>query len=230
MDSQIDTETNCPFFIIFSDRTLSNISELVNEYHKKCAVENEHLHDFSLTVPEKFNGNPTNRTIVVMDELVFEALKGEESNIDNFNIHRLQYKKHFYPHSDKNETYNLFVNLPKNLTLSQCQSHLIERMTSLRKLGLWSKDDYKIVFPKMNRTEDKHSGSAYIYFNEIKEDKHHHVILTRIFINNTKWPGTTHDVHCMWVRKKLDIDGNPIQKTDVIKTGTVWDEKNGNHK
>ena len=227
----IDKETDRPFFIIFSNRTLNNISELITKYQENCANENENLDNFSLIVPDKFNGNATNRTIVVMDELLFDALKKDEHSIDNFNIQRLQYRKHFYPNKTKNEVYNLYINLPKNLTLSECQVHLMERMTCLRTIGLWDKMNYTIVYPKMNRLEDKHAGFAYIYFKEIKEEKQNDVALTRIFINNTKWPGTTQDVSCMWVRKNLNTEkGLPSQTTDTIKTGTVWDEKGGNHK
>lgn len=230
MSEQTNTETDRPFYIIFSNRTLSNISELINDYYEKCKPEYEDLRNFCLIVPDKFNGNITNRTIVVIDERIFDALKNNEHDLDNFNIQKLQYRKHFYPNAEKKDTYNLHVKLPKNLSLNACQTHLMERMTCLRTFQIWNKSDYTIYYPNMNRDQNKHEGSAYIYFNNIKEEKHNDVVLTRIFINNTKWPETALDVACMWARTKEDREKNSTQVTSVVKTGTVWDEKNGNHK
>ena len=244
------TETKRPFFIIFSIRTLENLSNLINKYYDIAKEERDEelddLDDFSLLVPDKFKGEQTERTIAVLDEEVFKLLKDDEKSLDNFKIERLQLRKHFYPNQRHNETHNFYINLPKNLSLTQCQTHLIERMSSLRKLKLWEKNDYKLVFPEMNRDQDKHSGIAHIYFNKIAENNLEDNVLSKIYINYTKWPGTTLEVHCYWFRPKdgskssenLNVGKNDVNnrgspriadKMPEVKLHNVWEEKKGNH-
>ena len=240
------SETTRPFFIVFSTRTLENLSSLINSYYKE--FEGGDVHEFSLLVPDKFKGEQTNRTVVVLDEAVFKLMKNDEKHLDNFQIQRLQLKKHFYPNEERAETPNFYIKLPKNLSLTKCQSHLLERMTSLRKLGLWEKNDYHVKFPNMDRLQDKHSGTAYIYFKDTKlaeDGTIDDVVLSRIYINNTKWPETSQEVHCFWARKHKEVPTATESETDPgsapstpsiserlpeVKIKSIWDEKNGKHK
>lgn len=217
-----------PFYIIFSSRTLENLGTLIEDYYSK--IDAKDLKDFCLLVPDKFKNQPTLRTIVVLDERVYELLKEKENEIDEFKIEKLQLKKHFYPNQDKAETKNFYIPLPMNLPLSACQQHLIERMTSLREYGIWNKKDYNIYIPKMDRIKDTHKGTAYIYFNEVPEDRLDDIVLSRLFINNTKWPGKNQEVHCFWTRNMSPKTGDKQEtKTDNKESSNVWDQKKGKH-
>lgn len=255
-------ETNYPFYMIFSSRTPENLTDLINDYYSKN--DNSHaargadkkendLQQFHLCVPDKFKGQSTSRTIISIDPAIFEALKTDEEFLSNFKIEKFQMRPHFYPNEKYAENYNFYIRLPKNLTLTKCQNHLIERMSSLSKLGMFTKNDYVIRYPNMNRIQDKHNGHAYIYFNNLKPENRDRVALSRVFINNTKWIETNQEVHCHWVRNKSQTDkiqdekGNDVievitskkekdldievVKTDKVeKVSNVWEEKNGKHK
>ena len=204
----MDVETSRQFYIVFSSRTLESIGNLIESYYEKVIDKdpNVKLKDFCLMVPDKFRQQATMRTIVVIDEKVFTLLKEDESDIDAFKIEKLQLKKHFYPNTEHHETANLYIILPQFLDLTACQDHLIERMTALRNYGVWTKSDYTIHVPKIDRIGSSHNGVAFIYFNKLQESRLDDIILTRLFINNTKWPKTNHEVHCYWSKTKEGRD------------------------
>ncbi|HLX54949.1 MAG TPA: hypothetical protein VKR58_13470, partial [Aquella sp.] len=55
-----------------------------------------------------------------------------------------------------------------------------------------------LTFPKKDREGNKHNGIAFIYFNNLIETRLDDIVLTRLFINYTKWPDTNQEVHCYW--------------------------------
>lgn len=226
-------ETERPFFIVFSKRTPENITTVINEYYDEVLKTHDVPCDFNLIVPDKFMGEVTERTVVVIDPLVYEALKRDEESIDNFRIQRFQLRKHFYPNKQNGDTHNFYIKVPKNLSLTKCQGHLMERMTALLRMGIWTKDDYKIHFNDMDRMADKHSGTAYIYFNHLPDNKLEDVVLSRVFINNTKWPETGQEVRCIWARKKTESPA--VEKKEdgfkIVgnKSNNVWEDKKGKH-
>lgn len=200
--SVITTETNRPFYMVFSSRALESIADLIEEYYEK--VQEAHpklvLKKFCLSVPDKFKNQQTTRTILVIDERVFELLKKSENDIDEFKIEKLQLKKHFYPNKEHFEVPGFYIPLPKNILLSVCQNHIMERMSTLREYGFWNKTDYTIKFPNIDRSGNKHDGKAFVYFNGFEQSRLEDIVLTRLFINNTKWPETNQEVHCYWRR------------------------------
>ena len=252
----MDLETTRPFFIIFSNRTLENLTNLINKYYDKYIDFNgeSNLIRLSLLTPDKFKGEATDRTITVMDEKIFQSLKEDEVDLDNFQIERFQIRQHFHPNKSRGDSTNFYLPLPKNLSLTTCQTHILERMESLRTIGLWKKNDYSIKFPSINRLEDKNMEGAYIYFNKLtNQDSINDVILSRIYINNTKWPETNQEVHCFWARKKTDsvkttstveVTTSKVVKSTTVESSSdttstsekntdnknVWIEKQGKHK
>lgn len=197
-------ETQRQFFVIFSSRALDSIDDLIRTFYDKVRESHPkaNLKEFCLSVPDKFKNQQTKRTFVVIDELVAEALKKAEDEIDEFTIQKLQMKKHFYPNTDRSEVPAFYIALPKNLSLSVCQTHLIDRMTALRSYGIWNKNDYNIYIPQSDRVGNKHSGTAFIYFNGFEESRLDDIVLSRLFVNNTKWQGTNLEVHCHWRQTK----------------------------
>lgn len=236
----MDVETSRQFYIIFSSRTLESIGNLIQSYYEKVCSDDPDikLKEFCLMVPDKFRQDETMRTIVVIDEKVFSLLKRCESDIDAFKIEKLQLKKHFFPNKDHHETANLYIILPKFLSLTLCQDHLMERMTALRNYGIWNKTDYTIHVPNIDRGSATHNGVAFIYFNKLQETRLDDIILTRLFINNTKWPNSNHSVHCYWSKTKegRDLDfkkhNDASEKKDVDNSDdkkNPWIEKKGKH-
>ena len=240
-DKTIEPIADYPFYMIFSSRTIDDLSALIKEHYDKVSKEtNEKLKPSALIVPDKFKNQPTFRTIVVIDEKVYESLKEDESNIEEFKIDNLRMKKHFYPKAMKNETYNFYLSLPQNLTLEACQKHLMERLNALRTYKIWdSKDDYKINIHSMDRLKNTHGGKAYIHFTA-NDDNLDKIVLTRLFINDTKWPGTNLDVNCYWARKRTEESKDANNKqTDSVTTKVIngnskvnpniWEEKKNKH-
>ena len=251
----MDIETTRPFYVVFSSRSMENISTLISDYElevKESFGPDLELYKFSLLVPDKFHKQQTMRTFVVVDPNVFDSLKSDEKNIPNFRIEKLQMKKHFYPNKDYSELPNLYISLPSFLSLTQCQTHLIERMASLMKLGMWDKSDYTINFPRIDRIGDSHKNVAFILFKD--PQRLDDIMLTKLFINNTKWPDTNHEVHCFWsktkegreaeakrrqeyqTKEKESNKGKPESKSDGKSddkqegsTKNVWVEKKGKH-
>lgn len=249
-------ETNRQFYVIFSSRTEKSLTELITSYYEKVQKENVglKLKKFSLLVPDKFKGRPTNRTFAVIDENIFESLKEEEEDIDAFKIEKLQMRPHFYPKPDENETADLFIMLPQFITLTDCQQYIMDRMRDIREYKIWNKSDYAIHIPQANRIEDKHAGKALIYFKGLQESRLHDIILTRLFINDTKWPGHNHEVRCFWRRPRKfgdnegpngadntngtsmtsetsdsDGKGNDTPKSEEKVSGNPWIDKKGKH-
>lgn len=218
------TETHRQFYIVFSSRALDSIESLIESYYDKIrdGSSRVELKEFSLLVPDKFKNQQTTRTFVVIDERVFDLLKKSENEIDEFKIEKLQMKKHFYPHEERFELPSLYISLPKNLSLSVVQDHMIERMSTLRSYGIWNKSDYTIYIPKIDRAGNNHSGIAFIYFNGFEEIRLDDIVLSRLFINNTKWPGTNQEVHCFWKRTKEALNHN---KDDTESEYTLEGEK-----
>ena len=204
----VEEETNRPFYIIFSNRALENIGDLIESYYERYQSEypEEVLKKFCLLVPDKFNHEITTRSIVVIDDKIFQFLKESEDNIDDFKIVRLKQKLHFYPNVNRGELPSLYIMLDKNVSLSDCQKHLYERMSCLREYGIWTLKDYHIDIPGSNRSSNTHKGTACIYFNKLEETRLNDIALTRLFINNTKWIETNQEVHCHWVRNKSQTD------------------------
>ena len=235
----MDPETQRPFYMIFSSRSLENITDLIENFYSKVrhVDPDSDLNEFRLAVPDKFNNQQTMRTIVVIDPKVFELLKESEDDLDEFKIEKLKMKKHFYPNVSRKEEPNLYISLPKTVTLTICQSHLIERMTSLRDYGIWTKTDYKIHIPKLDRLKDTHNGVAFIYFNKLGETRLDDIVLSRLFVNNTKWPDTNLEVHCYWSKTKESFEQAAAEraaaastKIDTTDDKNVWILKGGKHK
>lgn len=241
-------ETNRPFYMVFSSRTDENLKQLINRYYESYSSRiDDQLNEFSLMVPDKYQGKPTLRTIIVIDEKIYALLKNDEDDIDSFKIVKLQLKPHFYPKAAENEIADLFIPLPKFIRLTVCQDHILNRMSAIRKYGIWNKNDYTISFPRANRAEDKHNGTAFIYFKDLKQSRLNDIVLTRLFIHNTKWPETNHDVTCFWRRDKKTSEGESDEKTEsvyeeplaekseeitIVKvppTGNPWMDKKGKH-
>lgn len=226
------SDTHRQFYIIFSSRALDSLETVIENYYTK--VSNEYpkvtLKQLALLVPDKFKSLQTIRTITVIDERVFDFLKKAENEIDEFKIEKLQMKKHFYPNKERSDLPSLYIKLPKNLSLTVVQDHLIERMSTLRSYGIWNKNDYNIYFPQIDRAGNNHGGKAYIYFNGFEEVRLDDIVLTRIFINNTKWPKTNLEVHCHWRRPREALsrgksDNNESEyTTEVDKSEKVEDK------
>ena len=64
----------------------------------------------------------------------------------------------------------------------------------------------------LDRMNDKHNGIAFIYFNGLEESRLDDIVLTRLFINNTKWPDTNMEVRCYWSRTKESMQKNAAEK------------------
>jgi len=199
----MDIETNRQFYVVFSSRSMDSIHSLITEHEDYLNEDQEKersIEKCSLLVPDKFHNQQTMRSICVIDPLVFDELKNSEDNIPDFKIEKLQMKKHFYPNEKFGELPNLYLILPTFLDLTAVQHHLIERMSSLMRLGIWNKNDYSIHLPNIDRVGNRHNGSAHILFKD--NTRRDDIMLTKLFINNTKWPGTNHEVRCYWSKTK----------------------------
>jgi hypothetical protein len=225
--------------MIFSSRSLDNIGELIESYYEKVRNDNPELElgEFCLSVPDKFDNHQTRRTIVTIDDNVYQLLKEFEHDLDEFQISKLKMKKHFYPNTERHEVPSLYISLPKNISLTACQNHLIERMTSLRGYGIWKKENYKIHIPRSDRLKDTHNGVAFIYFNQLEETRLDDIVLSRLFINNTKWPESNLEVHCYWSKtkeffdkqKQKEAEGTSKTESKPAEDASVWDLKKGKH-
>lgn len=230
-------QTDRPFFIVFSTRTPDNIAALIQEYYDRAFDESDNsMVKHSLNVVEKYKGKQTSRTLVVIDKKVYDLLKVDEDELQDFKIHRLEMRPHYFPRKSNNDTNNLFVRVPHNLDLSTCQRYLLDRMDEFKNV-FGFKIKYSIVFPGYDRQFNKHGGKAYINFevedpsDEVLAD----IALCRLFINNTLWTDSGQEVHCMWAQtgnhvKKEDSGDTKTTKVEPVKTGKpAWDGRNGKH-
>ena len=198
--------TDRNFYIVMSSRGIPSIESIIRSAYEK--VEESNLKPFCHISPYgNRNYNPITEkrvqnfmTLVVCDSKVYDHLKEDEHNIDEFKINKLIIKSGLHPNVTRSESSNLYIRCPLNLTLSSCQNHLMQRMSFLRTYGLWDKNEYRIIFPKMDRFKDKHNGHAKLFFN--CENKIEDIILTKLFIYGTKWPDTNLNVNCSWHKIK----------------------------
>ena len=181
--------------IVFSDLTLKQI-------YKKLLIYSDSSNDIGdKTMHIDYYHNKqqneivqTNRSIILVMRYIFDRYKGfkkgpsltsatNKKNVSNFSISEFEIKKFNKPR--KNQFYNIFIQLPDELSVKQCRDRISKKMQEIVNFGVLTKKDYEIKIPIDNNNTNIHYRRAYINLSEsLNTDIK---VITYVLIKNTNW-------------------------------------------
>jgi hypothetical protein len=206
---KVELTDTSPFFIIFSNASHVTLVKTLNEFYAKY---NEKYGKSNLIEPmilsaikTKTDGkyHETDRSYAVMDPKIHHFIKtlGRHSR---FNTNFLIVKSYDYP---REASFDLFVKIHKAITLGDADEYIHSRLELLTSWGYLTENDYEIKFPHTSREMNTHNGCAYITFKKHYSEKKENqlkIVLSRLLLNDTYWPGTDIKVNCYWCKPQAD--------------------------
>lgn len=227
--SHLGSPTIYPFYVISSDESIRSIyDDILAEYEK--APNTDELKKIALVRCIWLKGKETNYTLCVIDEDVYDQILDTNS----MDIEKCRVSKHNAPSED--ETQNLFIPLPGDLSLSQCRKIIDSMMSDLMLYKMWKPVDFTIVYPGKSRTDDLHTGKCFIYFKN-KEESIEKIALTRMFIGGRMWKNTTREIKCHWMSSfertpkrqtkkyiKSNTNIDTVISKDIKKSDNAWNK------
>lgn len=220
-----------PFYAIQSSLAVVALTSIIKDQYAKYLEKNgkQDLLPVCLMTSEFRDGLEKNVTISVFDPKIYRFIKENAEEILEFKIQ--EYTLHKSKAPGEGMTYNFFIPFPHFLSLDQCQSHLLGCLKNMILYGLLTQKDYKIIYPHSNRSDNTHGGCCYVQFED-NVDKEV-IMLTRIFINGTKWNQDS-PVQCKWCKPReskpnssSDLSGSEKEyNKDPVKESVKKDEKN----
>ncbi len=199
--SHLGSPTIYPFYVINSDESIRTIHENIQAEYDKFPNQDE-LKEIVLVRCMWLKGKETNYTLCVFDENVYEQI------LDSNSMDIEKCRVSMYNKPSESQTRNLFVSLPRELSLSDCMKILDNLMSDLILYEVWKKRDFNIVYPGRSRSDDMHTGKAHIYF-ENKDESIEKIALTRMFIGGREWENTTRKIECNWKRRNIRRKDGP---------------------
>nr|QBK90248.1 MAG: uncharacterized protein LCPAC102_01610 [Pithovirus LCPAC102] len=199
-------EHKYPFYIIKLDRAVDEIKKILETEYKEYIDSSNNeiiLKPISLVkcIWSFSKKKESNLSLCVFDPIIYDFIK-YEYDIERYKISEYSLPKY-------NETSDLFIKLPDNLSLTYCQDLISSKMKILCDYEIWNKNEYVITYPNKSREFNKHNNKAFIVFdiNNNKEDGINKIILTMIFIKGMKWELTElnqqQNILCFWAKKQI---------------------------
>lgn len=175
--------------IVFSDLTLKQI-------YKKLLVYTDSSNDIGdKTMHIDYYHNKqqneivqTNRSIILIMRYIFDrykdsSFKSENKNDSKFSISEFEIKNFNKPR--KNQFYNIFIQLPDELSVKQCRDRISKKLQEIVNFGVLTRKDYEIKIPVENNNINIHYRRAYINLSDsLRPDIK---IITYVLIKNTNW-------------------------------------------
>ena len=164
--------------IVFSNWALHKVYDFMTDYL------NARKEEIGMGKIERYKDKKTgemkdsNRTIILMKKSLFDraidaGLDMSQPNLD-FRIAEFIITDKYYPRD--NQTHNLFINIPKTLSTTDCEILIKEKLDILSNFNLISNTDYSLRFPLESRITGAHQGFGILDFND-KVD-----IRTRVYV------------------------------------------------
>ena len=163
--------------IVFSNWALPKVYDFMTDYL------NARKEELGMGKVERYkdkNGEmkDSNRTILLMKQSLFDraieaGLDLQQPDLD-FKIAEFIITDKYYP-SEK-QTHNLFIQIPKNLSSTECEILIKEKMDVFSKFCLINNTDYSIRIPLNSRITGEHRGFALLNFKDNVD------IRTRVYI------------------------------------------------
>lgn len=183
--------------IIFSRWNLDTVYEFIVDH----ASESEFVGPLRI---DRNKGKETDRTICIMSSSLYETLKESyprRTYSCDFSITEYQLRNYNYPKQD--ETYKLFVHLPRQLSASKCALQLEEKMKAFSQAGLVNSDEYKVDVPCSSREVNAHKGLAFVSFKRsVQPDV---ICVIKLMLHDSWWTVNESDmelIKCHWARNK----------------------------
>jgi len=163
--------------IVFSNWTLPKVYDFLTDYL------NARKEEIGMGKIERYkdrNGEmkDSNRTILLMKQNLFD--RAIEAGLDlaqpdlDFKIAEFIITDKYYPKD--NQTHNLFIQIPKNLSSTECEILIKEKMDIFTKFGLITNTDYFLRIPLDSRMTGVHKGFALLNFKDNVD------IRTRVYV------------------------------------------------
>lgn len=174
--------------IVFSDLTLKQIYKKLLIYTDSSNdIGDKTMHIDYYHNKQKNETIQTNRSIILVMRYIFDRYKdfssSENKNDTKFSISEFEIKNFNKPR--KNQFYNVFIQLPEELSVKQCRDRINKMMQEIVNFGVLTKKDFEIKIPVENNNKDIHYRRAYINFSESLNPEIK--ILTYVLIKNTNW-------------------------------------------
>ena len=173
-------EFEYPIFMVYSSWSIADLDKFIRSFGDEDDI-------FGPIRVDRYKGKETDRTVCIFSENVYRNMLdhgyGKRRKNEDFAIERYVLRPHSYP--KPNETNDLFVQLTKSLSTSDCREQLSAKLNALIDLGVISVNDFRVKIPLKSRETNDHLGSAFIIFeNDVKPDA---IAFTRVIIHDSHW-------------------------------------------
>lgn len=185
--------------IIFSRWNLDTVYDFIMDH----ASESEFVGPLRI---DRNKGQETDRTICIMSASLYDTLKESyprRTYSCDFSITEYELRKYNHPKED--ETYKLFVHLPRQLSASKCALQLEDKMKAFTQAGLVKQDEYKVDVPCSSREVNTHRGLAFVSFKRtVPQDV---ICVIKLMLHDSWWTLNEEDTQlmkCNWARNRTN--------------------------
>lgn len=147
----------------------------------------------------------SNKTLFLLSKKLFDAAIEEGFNMPqpglDFRISEFTLNAKYYPY--EGYTGNLFLNVPKFLSVKEVETFINDRFKTFAMAGLLPKDSYTLKIPLESRTTGEHKGFLICNFAEEVDIKSR--TLVKILLQNSficRHEGEEHVLPVLWARKQ----------------------------
>ena len=206
--------------IIFSNWALHKVYDFLTDYL------NARKEEIAMGKVERYKDKNTgkmkdsNRTIILMKQSLFDraieaGLDMAQPNLD-FKIAEFIITDKCYPRD--NQSHNLFIQIPKNLSSTECEILVKEKLDILSNFNLISNTNYYLRIPLESRITGIHKGFALLNFKDNVD------IRTRVYVKTLLHNSFLYflgNEMCylpvFWQKKRI----YPEQKYDILRNSDL---------